>query len=76
MPRMIVGAGRVQHKVDRYLPAEKTQKQRAEAEARSKSTRGEESEERARFKEATAYLYPKFDSMFSPGLVESISATA
>eukprot|EP01046_Picozoa_sp_COSAG06_P067657 COSAG06_NODE_17641_length_928_cov_2.178528_2_plen_119_part_00 len=33
-------------------------------------------EERARFKEATAYLYPKFDSMFSPGLVESISATA
>ena len=33
-------------------------------------------EERARFKEATAYLYPKFESMFSPGLVDSISATA
>ena len=37
-----VGAGRVQHKLDRYLPAEKTQKQRAEAEARSKSTRGDD----------------------------------
>ncbi len=30
--------------------------------------------ERARFKEATQYLYAKFDDMFTPGLVQAIKA--
>ena len=33
-------------------------------------------EERARFKEATAYIAPKFAGMFSDGLVAAISSTA
>merc|ERR1712039_211264 len=32
-------------------------------------------EERHRFKDATAYLYDKFDSMFSEGLIEKIRAS-